>query len=59
MAVCCVPAILTSIAFIFLPESPKFLMTSGKTAEALKVFKEVYRINTGRRPSSFPVSKIC
>lgn len=57
MAICCIPAFITAIAFKFLPESPKFLMASGKTTEALTVIKGVYKRNTGRRFSSFPVTK--
>lgn len=55
MALCCLPALTTGVTFIFLPESPKFLMAAGKTTEALTVFKKVYKTNTGRRFSSFPV----
>lgn len=55
MAICSLPAFITGITFIFLPESPKFLMASGKTTKALTVFKKVYKKNTGRRFSSFPV----
>lgn len=31
-------------------------MASGKTEEALIVFKKIYRTNTGRDLNSFPVS---
>lgn len=57
MAICCIPALTTGVTFIFMPESPKFLMASGKTEKALRVFKKVYKKNTGRRFSSFPVGK--
>lgn len=55
VAICCIPALTTGITFIFMPESPKFLIATGKTDKALTVFKKVYKKNTGRRFSSFPV----
>lgn len=55
MAICGIPALSLCIAFLFLPESPKFLIASGKATEALAVIKKVYEINTGRSSDSFPV----
>lgn len=55
MIVCSLPALTASITFMFLPESPKFLMTTGKNTEALAIFKRMYKTNTGRQLSSFPV----
>lgn len=52
---CGVPALTTAVAFIFMPESPKFLMAAGRTKEALAVFERVYRINTGKDTSTFAV----
>lgn len=40
---------------IFMPESPKFLMTTGRNKEALDIFRMVYSINTGRPKSDYPV----
>lgn len=53
---CAFPSIISTIAFVFLPESPKFLMTSGKNEEALEVFRTIYSYNTGNSPETFPVS---
>lgn len=53
---CAFPSIISAIAFVFLPESPKFLMTSGKNEEALKVFRTIYSYNTGNAPKTFPVT---
>lgn len=41
---------------MFLPESPKFLMTTGRNEKALTIFRKVYRINTGEPEDSFPVN---
>ncbi|XP_072397582.1 synaptic vesicle glycoprotein 2B-like isoform X2 [Diabrotica undecimpunctata] len=46
------------ITFIFLPESPKFLMTSGKNDEAMDVLRTVYSWNTGNPPDTFPVKRL-
>lgn len=40
---------------MFLPESPKFLMTVGRNKEALEVFQKVYTLNTGKSKEDFPV----
>lgn len=40
-----IPSLLGGILFSFLPESPKFLMSRGRNAEALAVFQEIYRRN--------------
>lgn len=38
------------------PESPKFLVSQGKTDEALAILQQIYAVNTGRDKSEFPVS---
>lgn len=55
LMVCSIPHIISGIAHLFLPESPKFLMTAGRNEEALQVFQRVYSINTGLPPTTFPV----
>lgn len=37
---------LNTLAFTFLPESPKFLLTMNKPDEALDVLRVMYEINT-------------
>ncbi|CAG9840030.1 unnamed protein product [Diabrotica balteata] len=49
------PALASGVAFIFLPESPKFLMSTGNNEKALRVFREVYRVNTGHSEDSYPI----
>ncbi|KAL6260374.1 hypothetical protein P5V15_007903 [Pogonomyrmex californicus] len=40
------------------PESPKFLVSQGKTDEALEILRNIYAINTGRDKSEFPVKEL-
>ncbi|XP_036319459.1 synaptic vesicle glycoprotein 2B-like [Rhagoletis pomonella] len=42
---CGLPGFLCGIAMFFLPESPKFLLASGKAEEAVEVLERMYRIN--------------
>ncbi|XP_050078762.1 synaptic vesicle glycoprotein 2B-like [Anopheles maculipalpis] len=41
------PAFLNGIAFCFCPESPKFLVSRGRSKEALEILKKVYKANKG------------
>ena len=45
------------ICLFLFPESPKFLMSQGHTEEALKVFKIIYSINTGKSAEEYPVRR--
>lgn len=33
------------VLLIFLPESPKFLLITGRKAEALKILNNIYKVN--------------
>lgn len=54
--VCAFPSLIGGIAFIFMPESPKFLMSVGRNEEALRVFQLVYSLNTGKMKETYPVN---
>ncbi|KAG5672794.1 hypothetical protein PVAND_002887 [Polypedilum vanderplanki] len=55
LLVCSLPSIISGIAvMIFLPESPKFLMSRGRNEEAMKVFQRIHRINNGNN-SEYPI----
>ncbi|XP_063912388.1 synaptic vesicle glycoprotein 2B-like isoform X2 [Zophobas morio] len=58
LCICAIPALISAIAFIFMPESPKFLMTTGRNDKALEVFKKVYCFNTGNEPETFPIKQL-
>ncbi|XP_019755067.2 synaptic vesicle glycoprotein 2C [Dendroctonus ponderosae] len=56
--ICAFVPLTSAIAFLFLPESPKFLMTTGKNEKALKVFKKIYSMNTGQPEETFPIKSL-
>lgn len=47
--------LLTGVAFLCLPESPKFLMSRGRNAEAMQIFKKIYSMNMGKPAEDYPV----
>ncbi|XP_045461407.1 synaptic vesicle glycoprotein 2C-like [Harmonia axyridis] len=53
-----IPPIMSAAIFVFLPESPKFLMSQGKNEEALEVFRMIYSMNTGKPKDTYPVRKL-
>ena len=52
------PSLAGCIAYSFLPESPKFLMTVGRNAEALAVLRRIYARNTGLPADTYPVKTL-
>ncbi|CAD7090048.1 unnamed protein product [Hermetia illucens] len=50
-----IPSIIGLIILPFLPESPKYLLTVGKSEEALEVLRLLFRINKGLPKEEFPV----
>lgn len=55
MSFCGLPIIIGAACFLFFPESPKFLMSQGRNDEALQVFRNIYAVNSGQSPDSYPV----
>ncbi|EEZ97916.1 synaptic vesicle glycoprotein 2A-like [Tribolium castaneum] len=53
-----IPNLLAAIAFIKLPESPKFLYHNGQLEEAIQVLRQIYTINTGKPGDTFPVESL-
>lgn len=56
LSVCALPGIVGSVGLIFMPESPRFLMSSGRYAEALDVMRTIYAWNTGADKTAYPVT---
>ncbi|XP_076252229.1 synaptic vesicle glycoprotein 2B-like isoform X1 [Rhynchophorus ferrugineus] len=52
------PAFASGILYLFLPESPKFLMACGRNEKALEVFRTVYSLNTGLPKDSYPITEL-
>ncbi|XP_046815790.1 synaptic vesicle glycoprotein 2B-like [Vespa crabro] len=58
LSLCGVPTLIGVFLISFFPESPKFLMSQGRTDEALKVFRQIYRINTGKPEEDYPINEL-
>ena len=56
-AICCIPSLISGILLTLFPESPRFLMSQGRNAEALKVFQKIYAINKRKPQEQYPVSE--
>ncbi|XP_053612061.1 synaptic vesicle glycoprotein 2B-like [Plodia interpunctella] len=52
------PSFLVAALLLLLPESPKFLITTGRQEEAMEVFRTIYLMNTGRSKDEYPVKQI-
>ncbi|CAH0399426.1 unnamed protein product [Chilo suppressalis] len=52
------PSFIVAALLFLLPESPKFLITSGRHEEAMEVFRSIYLMNTGRSKDEYPVKQI-
>uniref|UniRef100_A0A182SPJ2 Major facilitator superfamily (MFS) profile domain-containing protein n=1 Tax=Anopheles maculatus TaxID=74869 RepID=A0A182SPJ2_9DIPT len=57
LAVSCLPGLLSGISVMFLPESPKFLMSKGQNDRAMAIFRRLYAINTRGR-QEFPIREL-
>uniref|UniRef100_A0A182N761 Major facilitator superfamily (MFS) profile domain-containing protein n=1 Tax=Anopheles dirus TaxID=7168 RepID=A0A182N761_9DIPT len=57
LAVSCLPGVLSGISVMFLPESPKFLMSKGQNERAMAIFRRLHAINTGSH-QEFPIKEL-
>ncbi|XP_070536899.1 synaptic vesicle glycoprotein 2C-like isoform X2 [Ptychodera flava] len=56
VAVCTIPSFTSSFTFVFLPESPKFLLENGEETVALSVLRKMYILNNrSKQKADFPV----
>jgi len=53
-----VPSLLVAFSLMFLPKSPKFLLSKGKHEEALQILRQMYSMNKGLPESSYPVHQL-
>lgn len=56
LGVISLPTFIIATIGLTYPESPKFLVSQGRTDEALMILRQIYAINTGCDKSEFPVS---
>ncbi|XP_076251962.1 synaptic vesicle glycoprotein 2B-like isoform X3 [Rhynchophorus ferrugineus] len=52
------PSVLSAISLFFLPETPKFLMSTGKNQEALRVFQQIYKMNTNNPKEKYGITSL-
>ncbi|XP_050303518.1 synaptic vesicle glycoprotein 2C-like [Anthonomus grandis grandis] len=52
------PSLIVAALLSFLPESPKFLLAQGKHDHTLKILRQMFVINTGKKSHEFPVSTV-
>ncbi|CAH1176294.1 unnamed protein product [Phaedon cochleariae] len=58
LLVCSFSSLTSGLIFIFMPESPKFLMSKGRNEEALDVFRRVYSMNYGKPKDQYPIKSL-
>ncbi|XP_062124945.1 synaptic vesicle glycoprotein 2C-like isoform X2 [Drosophila sulfurigaster albostrigata] len=56
--VCALPSLISGFVLWTMPESPKFLMSQGRNAEALQMLQKIYRINTGKPKDTYPIKSL-
>lgn len=49
MVVCAFPAFISFLILLFLPESPKFVLSQGEKERTLKILQRMNRINNGQK----------
>ncbi|XP_011135735.1 synaptic vesicle glycoprotein 2B isoform X2 [Harpegnathos saltator] len=55
LLICSIPHVIGLIMSAMLPDSPKHLMSIGRSDAALSLLRRMYRMNTGQPPEMFPI----
>ncbi|XP_059621616.1 synaptic vesicle glycoprotein 2B-like [Phlebotomus argentipes] len=58
LMVCSLPSFLVAALLLYLPESPKFLLSQGRNEEALAIFRGIFVTNTGKSKDLYPVKEL-
>ncbi|KAG8321740.1 hypothetical protein J6590_041192 [Homalodisca vitripennis] len=58
LLVCTLPSLIAGIGTAFCYESPRFLLAKGRKDEALRVFRSIYSVNTGKPACTYSVKKL-
>ncbi|XP_044258117.1 synaptic vesicle glycoprotein 2B-like [Tribolium madens] len=52
------PTVIAGVSFFLMPESPKYLMSKGNNAEALKVYQKIFKLNKRQSKEKFPFKSL-
>lgn len=55
---CAIPSFIVTFLLLYLPESPKFLLSKGKNEQAMDVFRRIYTTNIGKPKECYPVQQL-
>ncbi|XP_036344025.1 synaptic vesicle glycoprotein 2B-like [Rhagoletis pomonella] len=58
LAISAIPCLFGGTLLSFFPESPKFLMSQGRNAEALRVFQRIYALNYRKKREDYPIKEL-
>ncbi|XP_053605848.1 synaptic vesicle glycoprotein 2C-like isoform X2 [Plodia interpunctella] len=58
MQIISLPGVFGALGMACLHESPKFLLSKGRDAEALEALASMYSVNSGKKMDDFPVSTV-
>ncbi|CAH1975630.1 unnamed protein product [Acanthoscelides obtectus] len=58
MIVYATPSLISALLIYLLPESPKYLLVRGENEEVMRILQNIYRINTGKDRTQFPVGSL-
>lgn len=58
LMICALPSFIVGILLLYLPESPKFLLSCGRFEEALAILRGIYVTNTGKDSDTYPVKEL-
>lgn len=58
LIVCATPSLLCSLAFIFLPESPKFVLAQGNQVDTIAILEKINRWNNGKNVQPLQISEL-
>lgn len=58
LLVCALPSFIVAILLLFLPESPKFLLSQGKHDRTIEIFRSIYHKNTGKPKDTYQVKEL-